>query len=160
MINMLTAGWMPTAISWIIVMAKDSRKSRQMFASSIAMTNIAIMGGHWMGYFGFIMAATDSGRLWQGANVFFFFFYLFASAGMVVFQWFLSPDVYNWIKNAPLARTERNIDALCTECPKPFGDDTTDYDRCEAARVKCEKDNAEAEEVVKSSDTFSKFQHF
>merc|ERR1711990_1331303 len=120
------------------------------------MTNTGIMSLHWMGAMAFIMSATNFSSLGRGINVFFFVFYILASAGMVAFQWFLSPGVYKWLKEAPLARNETNIAELCTECSK--GD--ADFDKCEAERVQCEKDRAAARQVINSSETFSRFQHF
>ena len=113
---MLTSAWMPLAISWILVMAKDSPQSRQMMTGAMAMTNIGVMGLHWMGLMSFIMSATNKSFLGQPINTFFAIFYLLACAGMVAFQYLLSPGVYNWLKNAPLARNETNVAALCVEC--------------------------------------------
>ena len=49
------------------------------------MSNTGIMSLHWMGTMAFIMSATNFSVLGRGINVFFFIFYILASAGMVAF---------------------------------------------------------------------------
>ena len=87
-----------------------------MMTGAMAFTNIGITGLHWMGLMGFLTNISDRSATGKGVNIFFTIFYILASAGMVAFQYILSPGVYNWLKNAPLARNETNVAALCVEC--------------------------------------------
>jgi len=142
MINMLVSTWMPLAITWIIVMAKDCLLARQMMSAAMSFTATGIFGLQWMGLLGFIFAAQEAAAftsLWAGwSSIFFLIFYPLACIGMVVFHWFLSAGVYDWLKNAPLPETERNVNAICIECKLPVVIDDVEadarYNACEKKR--------------------------
>jgi hypothetical protein len=161
MINMLTSAWMPLAISWIMVMSADSPQSRQMMTGAMQFTNMGITALHWMGFIGFLMSYSDSTTK-AGINIFWTILYFVFSTGMVVFQHFVSPGVYNWLKNAPLARNETNVAALCTECdPATKEEKPEEYAQCEAKRTACEAEKTQSLMIVNNSNYVSDaFSHF
>jgi len=117
-----------------------------------------------MGLFSFLTAAYDAGAFTNGnwVNIFFLIFYPLANIGMVVFHWFLSDDVYTWLKNAPYPDNERN--ALCVECKLPVVIDDAKADaafsRCEMKRKRCENDKVDAKTLIDATTSFSKFANF
>ena len=102
-VNMVAAAYGPMAIIWLMVVADDSRVSREALTGSVELAGLGPFALLWVGYFSFIMTAQSSGQL-SGAPALWVWciLYFVLNVLLIVAHWFLSPLVYEWIATSPL----------------------------------------------------------
>ena len=60
---MFVSAWMPFAITWIIVLAADSKMARMGLTAAMSMAGLGPFALQWVGLMSFIMAAHSASKL-------------------------------------------------------------------------------------------------